>query len=481
MATPRSSRTHVQAYRYGLRRMENALATGESLKPVGGHRPALWAMIGGVFAGIGLAGAAVYGLVKPAPSIGDAQVVVDADSGGAFVIRDDVAYPTMNFASARLAAAGEGATAAKVAQVNAETLSSYPKGNLIGIPGAPNQIPESGDLLPDRWIACDTLDRVPGGPPDMEPDVRTTVLVGVQRSWGSAATDRAALVTADDRYYLVFGGQKLLVGSPDESQMMNAMGLDVDAAREVSPGLLNAIPEPAAVEMPRLRDAGDPVSYGEISAEVGDVLRVEDATQTRYYVALSDGLLQVSSLQADLVRATAGSGASIAEIAPSAVTSAPASSADIGLSGLPSTMPELTGAEEGPALCMSWENRNGTITRSTAVLDRVPLPAGGRANESPVTAEVESGEQADEVYVEPGRGLVLGRSVDGETTNQGSLFLITDTGLSYPLSGTQALSALGLQGSAEPGAPELISLLPPGPELDPEAARRYFGQEGSAP
>src|SRR5690348_4863607 len=96
----------AQAYRFGVRRLESAVASGDSLlrgDPVR-RRLNIALIISFVLAALILGGFAVYGFVKPEPSIGGAQVVIDSDTGGVYVSRDGRLYPAMNYSSALLAA-----------------------------------------------------------------------------------------------------------------------------------------------------------------------------------------------------------------------------------------------------------------------------------------------------------------------------------------------------------------------------------------
>ncbi|HEY5882614.1 MAG TPA: type VII secretion protein EccB, partial [Nakamurella sp.] len=74
------------------------------------------------------------------------------------------------------------------------------------------------------------------------------------------------------------------------------------------------------------------------------------------------------------------------------------------------------------------------------------------------------------VRLAPGTGSLIAERPG--TQNTGSMvYLVTDTGVRYPLSGQRAVEALGL--AMAPVAqlpPELIAALPVGPTLDPAAA-----------
>src|SRR5215475_2211095 len=99
-----------------------------------------------------------------------------------------------------------------------------------------------------------------------------------------------------------------------------------------------------------------------------------------------------------------------------------------------------------------------SLTLSPSQLAAVP------AGTSPVDAR--GGPLADTVAVSPGHGAVV-QALTEPGVNQGTVYLITDLGMKFPLSGPQVLASLGLSGvqpTPLPGA--LLQLLRTGPELD---------------
>src|SRR6476469_6761986 len=172
----------AQAYRFGVRRLESAVSSGDPLlrgDPVR-RRLNIALIVSIVLSALLLGGFAVYGFIRPEPSIGGAQVVIDTDTGGSFVSRNGTLYPAMNYASAMLAA-GRGQSGDKppsVASVNDDAVGKEPRGPLLGIPGAPNVLPKSGSLVDPRWTVCDRTRTDSSLPPGSKPTVKTTAILG---------------------------------------------------------------------------------------------------------------------------------------------------------------------------------------------------------------------------------------------------------------------------------------------------------------
>lgn len=94
----------------------------------------------------------------------------------------------------------------------------------------------------------------------------------------------------------------------------------------------------------------------------------------------------------------------------------------------------------------------------------LPLPAGSRAIQVATRSEARV---ADEVFVPPSGGAVVVEAGSATT------YLVTDTGLKYPVVNTQALASLGYGGVARQSiAGSLLALVPTGPALDPVTVGR---------
>jgi type VII secretion protein EccB len=427
-----STHAQVQAYRFGLRRLDSALQNGDPLPPVDPNRRTRV----GLFVGLGIVAvlvlaSAIWGLVRPQRTIGDAAIVRDRYSGAVYVVKDRRLYPASNLTSALLAA-GSASGRVPVKTVDAAALRGYSRGPLIGIPGAPDSVVPRADLLPPHWSACDSAGSI-------------TALVGLAVP-GQLAVDKALLVRGPDRDYSLLTASARVPVSPDP-RVLRALGLDVAQARSVAAGLLNAIPELPPVDVPVVLSAGGAPSYDLDGRPIGSVVRVNRAASTDLYLLLDDGVQRITPLMADLIRFTYPASAQIATVTPSEIGAVPTTRSPLPMPALPSAP---TVVSSGPVVCASWQ---GGWTVSTHA--RLPLPNGA----SPVGA----------VYVPPGRGAVVTAvsSAQGATTR----YLITDEGIRFPVPDESVLRALGLGGTAQPVPSALVALLPLGPVLDPDKAK----------
>lgn len=483
MPTERSTKEQVQAYRYGVRRVTHAVGSGSSLPPgTDTARPGLFILIGAVLAGVILAGFGVYGFLRPKPSIEGAQVLVDSQGGGVYVMRDGVAHPAMNLASAMLAASADstdgGATTPVVRSVTTQTLAEVPKGQLLGIPGAPSQLPGETDLVASNsWQVCDVVDNDPAAAPGTPGTMTTTVVIG-QPGTTPGADDTAFLVRTDSVQgtWLVQSGHRSSIDLAD-SALVAGLGLDPSQVRTVSMALLNAIPEQPALTRPQIPLSGRSITFGDSALTIGEVLAVTPATGgTDYQLVLQDGIQQISPVVADVIQATSGRGETARTVAPATLADAPVTQTPLDVVAWPTTAPRLVSPTATPGLCLDWrENAAGSVVRVDPVSE-VPLPSGAKAVPAPPGADRDARSGlglADQMYVAPGQGIVAALASSGAEAGSGSLVLITDQGIAYPVVSNAALTALGLT-TTRPAPAELVSLLPMGPVLDPEAARQYF-------
>ncbi|WP_219107274.1 type VII secretion protein EccB [Austwickia sp. TVS 96-490-7B] len=488
LATDRSTKTQVQAYRFGVQRLKDAVATGQSYRrTLNAPRHGTALLIGVLIAAVGLAGMAVYGIIKPAPSVGDALVLVDTDSGVPYVVRDKTLHPATNLASAMLAAdTGDGDVPVRsqsqiVRRVNAESIKDMARGSLLGIPDAPGAIPDDTHQLDSRWTVCDESLSDPGRPPGATRSLRTTVAIGETSGASTPPAETAHLVTADNgkTTYLLMGGQRSKI-DPKDPRLALGLGLDQNRMRPISLGLLNAIPERSEITAPKISDQGKSTSIGQRQLAVGDIIRIEQTTtKNQYFLVHGNGIQEVNAVTADMVRAVTGQHADVPAVPPSDVAAAARAPQPIDTSAFPQVRPALVDASQAPVLCLDWSTENNAVTRTVYTTRTVPMPAGAHPVEVPAKS---TSSTAQRVYVRPGWGLVVGPGPDGVTANAGNPVLITDRGMQFPIPDSRTLHLLGLGQRIQPVTSDLMNLLPQGPTLDPRAALRFAPtQAGSTP
>ncbi len=377
----------AQAYRFGVRRLESAVSSGDALlrgDPVR-RRLNIALIISIVVSALILGGFAVYGFIRPEPSIGSAQVVIDTDTGGSFVARNGTLYPAMNFASAMLAAGRgqSGDKAPSVASVNDDAVAKEPRGPLLGIPGAPNVLPKSGSLVDPRWTVCDRTSTDSSLPPGSAPTVKTTAILGDAHPVTGELGTRGMLVSADGgtTTYLLWTGGRSKIDITNNTIRL-AFGLPAnETPRPISAALLNVIPQGADIVAPTIDQAGTTPPYAQtLGVQVGEVFGLQRADQSRaIYVALADGVQPVTPLVGDLVRDQFGRTGQLPLVEPRLLRNAPRAKAanQIDLSGYPSVRPQILGYPQDHVACVF---RTGTSEQPIKIyaLDAVPLPTGAK-------------------------------------------------------------------------------------------------------
>ncbi|CAN3127480.1 type VII secretion protein EccB [Mycobacterium sp. smrl_JER01] len=451
MAQP-TTRLQVSGHRFLARRMEHALVRGDPRlldDPL--RAQTLSFSVGVVLAVVGLAVCAVLAFVRPADAIGDAPLVVVRDSGAMYVRIDGVMHPVFNLASARLilGAAAEARVVSQRAVDNAEL------GPQMGIPGAPQQISPPLTKQESGWTVCD--DERSG----------TTVLAGPLDDAASAA-DRSVLVSPRGASaavtYLLHGGWRARVDLR-HAAVVRALRLDGVVPQQVSPLLLDAIPEAPAIEPPRIPALGAAGPLTMSRYAVGTVVQVPAADGVDHFVVLPDGLQRVGEVAADLIRYTdSRSGAEIPTVSAADIGAVPVTNI------LPvATFPDRANLSRDPVICARWRRQSGRSGSYTAVLVAAELPAAARS--VPLAQADGAGPAIDAVSVPAGRSVfVRSVSLTGSGAGAGSLFLVTAAGLRFGIRDAETAAALGITASAEPAPWPVLSSLPPGPELSRPAA-----------
>lgn len=476
-----ATKAQVQAYRFGMRRLENAVATGQSYRrTLGGPRHGLSFIISLVLATLVLAGFAVFGLISPAPSIGDAKVVVDSDHGGAYVVRNHRLYPALNLASAMLAAGASGSNGnsgtPSVKVVDASTLADMPKGQTLGINGAPNLVPSASSLVSGTWTVCDTSTISLAVAPSSPPTITTTAVLGRRLQLPAPSVRSTALVHAvgdDNTVYLLWSGGRSKVITTDSAVRL-ALGTDQTTPRPVSPGLLAAIPAGPDIKAPPVADRGAAVDWNP-NLRVGDVFQVQLAAGVQNYLALADSYEEITPLLSDLIRAEYLTTTSIPRIAPSALKRTHATQ-PVPRADYPSQRPLYASVGQASTLCVAWNGQSGSSGQYTFyAAGGVPLPEKDAG--VPALPQSPAG-TANFTYLAPGHGAVYGQVVGDQTPSSGALFLVTDQGVKYPVVSAAALTYLGLgKAKIQAAPPTLLNLLPTGPTLDPAAATMYYDSQ----
>lgn len=448
-------RDQLHAYRFMTRRAMSSLVTGEPDAVEPPMRRLTVITISGIMVAIVVAAVfAVIGLLKGGGGEAwqtEGSVVLEEETGARYVNIGGTLYPALNYSSAVLAS-GSG-NAVQLQTVSRSDLASAERGQLIGVPGLPDSMPDAQDLVRGPVSVC-SQPRQDG----IETLAEVVVDIGPTDAAVVPDTEGLYVESFDGERFLLFDGERMPVGRGVEAALQIS-----EVPVPVGSAFLTAIPMGADLDTPRLESQGRSVDVGGRTLLVGQVIEVDDGT---FRVVMADGVTRVSDVQAKLLR-TAELGGQRREPVELSLSEVLGMSEGAGLGtvmgGLPELMPELA-SQSTSAVC--------SVFTEGEPRPRLALPAVD--DDLTATPTSESGTSraggADRVVLEPGEGM-LAAAPDG-----GAVYFIGAPGSLYAASGTQALAGFGY-GEVEPVVvpPELIAILPQGPALDPAKARESAG------
>jgi type VII secretion protein EccB len=423
----------------------------------------------GIVAGAIILGiCAVIGVMFPGSSKAWQQagaLVVEKETGARYVFIDGELRPVLNYTSARLILGGEPKA---VVNVSRNSLQGAAHGLPVGIPSAPDSLPDLKRGDGANWQVCSGQRTDLSGTP--QPNV--SVRIGGQPANRPLGQGDGLLVRAPTgQVYLAWNNRRMLV--PSSSALA---GLGYSAARQYPVGLgwLNALPAGPDLVPPSIsgRGTNGPSVDGRPTV-VGQVFKVSGLVageDSQFFVVRGDGLSPLSQVGAGLLladpkTAAAYPGGSV-EALPlnaGALSGAPRSPAGSVDGQLPARPPKLVdlGDKDAPCVRLTMKAEGPAVQLGLGT----PEQAGNGSNGNG------KGMLADRVTVEPGAGLLV-RDQPAPGVTDGALYLVVDIGVRFPLTKDDIADKLGYRGVQPvpvPGA--LLNLLPTGPALDPEAAK----------
>ncbi|BAX90648.1 type VII secretion protein EccB [Mycobacterium shigaense] len=471
------TRHQVTGWRFVMRRIASGIALHDTRMLVDPLRTQSRAVLMGVLLVVtGLAGCFVFSLIRPNGQAGNNAVLADRETAALYVRVGDALHPVLNLTSARLVVGKP----VNPTTVKSTELDRFPRGNLIGIPGAPERMVQNTSR-DANWTVCDTIsEAAPGGHAAHSTGI--TVIAGPPDTHGARATNLGAaqgiLVDNANSTWLLWDGKRSQIDLADRA-VTNALGLgaDVPAPRPVAPGLFNAIPESPALTAPAIPNAGAapafaaPGPIGSVLVSYGLDRSASDAV--RYYAVLPDGLQPISPVLAAILRNTNSYGLDQPpRVGADQVAKLPVSRL-LDTAGYPDQSLSLVDAAKNPVACAYWTKPAGAASSSLSLLSgsAVPVPDAVRT----LDLVGAGGGVATRVALAPGTGY-FAQTVGGGPTSPGvgSLFWISDTGVRYGIdtesdsSGagrSKAVEALGLNPPAVPIPWSILSLFASGPTL----------------
>lgn len=475
------TRHQVSGWRFLMRRIASGVAMHDTRMLVDPLRTqSRSVLVGGLVLVTALAGCFVFSLIRPAGVAGNDVILAERETSALYVRVGDQLHPALNLTSARLIAGRPD----NPTMVPSAELDKFPRGSLIGIPGAPERMVPNTSRDAD-WTVCDAV---------------TGDVVGVTLITGPLAegSSRAATLGANDAVLVrndgvgsagVNGGSWLLWNGRRSAVDLNnravtaALGLGANgtalpAPRAIADGLFNAIPESAPLAAPAIAGAGQPTPYPmPVAAPVGAVvtaISTDDSADTgyhslQYYAVLDDGLQPVSPVVAAMLRNTDSYGLDQPpRLSADQVARIPVSTA-INTAAYPEHPLTVVDAAKAPLTCARWTKHDGATTNSLTLLSgaTLPLPAGERT-----VALAGLAGTAQRVAIAPGTGYFV-QATGQAGTPVLSGYWISDTGVRYGIStegdatnaNRKTPAALGLTAAPLPMPWSILSQFAPGPTL----------------
>jgi type VII secretion protein EccB len=437
-----SKKDLVEAHAFNRRRLATAFVSGapggREVEPVRLGR----AVVGGlVLAVMTVAGAAVAGFLKPTlpEDWKDQTLVIGKENGSRFVALDGELYPVINSTSARLLLEDF-----KVTSVPVERIAEQSPGATIGIPGAPDVLPEPEQLVQTGWTAC----------ADIEGRTRLRIH---EETGARGVTDALVVRTVDDTTYVVAGGYRYEVPEGSHDSVLRALGLDGREPWQVSGLWLDLFAQGEPLGAFTVPGSGDRVPAGLGAPDgvdtVGSVLRVNGQP----YLLLRDGLKAMSEFAYTLYRSGgAGSRLPDEEASTGETSDMPEASEDPVPAEWPSWLPGEFGGDHACALLETEPDEDATVTLAEATTEAV-VPADDGAARS--------------VDVQPGHGAVV-RTTGSGVEKVGTTYLVDASGTHYGVGDSTDLELLGYAEVTPVPVPlPWADLLTSGPVLDRNRAR----------
>ncbi|MBB5906136.1 type VII secretion protein EccB [Actinoalloteichus hymeniacidonis] len=488
-----------------MRRMQSALVRKDAVMlhdPMRTHQRSV--MAGVALSVVALLGFLIFGIISPrAQPPNPGAVVVSEPSGGVYMAVDNDGMqliPMTNMASARLLQMQLGVNADTVGKMDVigdDVLADIPRGQLTGLIGAPDYMPDADRRISPSWALCDVVEldtSLPNAEEAARPE--TTVLAGVDDLPGEKMDEEQALLVyaeeQEEQKYLVYrpsgtdGGSRNIVRAPidlDDDTVAAAVLDSGPTPRAVSLGFLNAIPEVAAFGAPEIPNVGqpldEPVQLSDGSdAQVGTVAFSERAAGDRaYYVLLQDGYQEIPEGVADLIRFDQDLTVAAPGIQSDQLSQITQTENLLDVSDLPGLLPTPVSFSESEMSCFTWNGSDGA-TIDMRLGSEVVLPKSDEDSDVEMRAvTLTSAEHVDHFFMPPGNAAVVRAAASEEGFDSGPLHFVSDRGVYYGIPDMEHVIGLGLasdSGGVDAAPESILGLLPSGPRLDQDDVSRVY-------
>ncbi len=449
-----SRRDELNAYTFAKRRMLAAFvqpsATGseeDAPRPLRAVVPSV--IIGAVI----LAGFGAWGMLRPtAPQGWDApgeKVIIASKSTTRYVVlktgnQKPQLHPVLNMASAKLLLDPD---QGEVIKVDESVLDSgkIPHGVTIGIPYAPDRLPDASDAgEAKRWAVCQR----PGG---QDGNIQKAAFVFAKREQGktegSGRLQGGELLYVQgpepDRTRYIVDGSGTAYPLDNNPQLLRAVVGSRRKPEQVSKDWLDTLHKGSKISFPPIdgvgSNAGASRELDTRANKVGMVLSALDGGVPQSYVVLPGKVAPISDFMATLLLQD-----------PDLVSLRQANKAFPAETGSFSPNDTEFGDHNWPRERPKPVNSASTSQGAPNTVCNVlrPVPGSGKTTLSTwvgttFPAPLPTGSSS--AYVTPGSGQLY-RQFQGSDTQAGGLFLVTDTGLRYVLqeNGDSSSAACGI-------------------------------------
>ncbi|WP_238009820.1 type VII secretion protein EccB [Dactylosporangium sp. AC04546] len=465
-------RDQVQAHSFVMSRLVSAMLRAEPDSPHTPNRRFVIGWVCGLVLGaLAVAACGVYGYIVPGGNTKwktPGTLIVEKETGSRYVYLDGVLRPVANYTSARLLLGGE----PTVVQVSGNSLADVPHGLPVGIEAAPDHLPKVDSLDGTKWLVCSTTRTDSAG----AVKTHVTLWVGATAKGETLEDGRGLLVRSPaGEVYLAWHNRRLRISS---AAQLSVLGYASAVQQPVGWAWLDVVPAGPDLAAPDTPGRGRPGPViGGTASKVGQLFKLTEAVagqpDGQHYLVRTDGLSPVTATGAALLlvdprtaQAYPGGQVRALPLTPAALAGAPMS-VDQTVNPLhPAAPPALAQPAPGTAPCLQV-----TVDAKEGPTARIALGEPPAVPETPAVVAVREPRLADRVVVQPGAGLLI-RDQPAPGVADGTLHLLVDTGVRYPLAGTSVAEVLGYGAATPVPVPAaLLDLIPVGPSLDPETAK----------
>ncbi|MGB8390163.1 type VII secretion protein EccB [Mycobacterium sp.] len=452
----RTTKVQVSGWRFVSRRLEHAIVRRDTRMfddPLQFYSRSV--ALGVVLSMLIVVGALAIAFFKPQGKLGNGNLFVDRSTNQLYLLVSGRLHPVYNLTSARLVLGNP----AKPKAVQSAELSRLPKGQAIGIPGAPYATPVSSDPS-SVWTLCDTVTKAESASPTLQTAVLAMPAL-IDSTINPILPNEALLVSYQGKDWIVTAKGRHATDLADRP-LAWAVGIPVTAKPSpISEAMFNALPDAGSWQLPPIADVGAPNSLG-LPEElvIGSVFQVHAPSGPQYFVVLTGGVAPVNANTAMALRANQSHGL----VAPPAIV--PSDVVRIPERVYPSPLPgepiKIVSRPRDPTLCWMWERKTSDQAPKSTVITGRRLPISPSAMNLGIT-QIQG---TATVYTDGGKYVQL-QSPDPRYGE--SLYYVDPQGVRYGLPDPQTAAALGLT-SPKTAPWEVVRLLVDGPVLSKEAA-----------